>query len=144
MKLEEILDEWQIDSKIDSTCLDTESLKIPNLHHKYLKIFSSENLLLKKLNFQYKELELKKYEYYSGKMEENELKELGWEPFNFKVIKQDLSRYIEGDYDLVQLKLKIDYQVEKTETVKSILHTINNRAFQINNAIKWNMFLNGQ
>ena len=40
MKLEEIQESWSSDSKIDDTELDNESLKIPELHHKYFRIFS--------------------------------------------------------------------------------------------------------
>ena len=49
MKLEEILESWSKDSKIDNTELDKESLKIPSLHNKYLKMYTSENLLLRKM-----------------------------------------------------------------------------------------------
>ena len=34
MKLEELLDLWKNDSKVDDVDLDTESLKIPELHGK--------------------------------------------------------------------------------------------------------------
>ena len=39
MKLEEIQESWSSDSQIDDTELDNESLKIPDLHHKYSRIF---------------------------------------------------------------------------------------------------------
>jgi hypothetical protein len=144
MKLEEILDEWEKDAKIDGTSLDTESLNIPSLHHKYIKIYSSENLRMKQLRFEQKEMELKKYEYYSGKLDQQELKELDWKPFDFKLLKQDIPRYLEADSDLRKYILKVDLQNEKLDLLKSILNTINNRSFQISNAIKWNAFLNGQ
>lgn len=144
MNLQEILDEWEKDSKIDSAALDTESLNIPSLHHKYIKMYSNENLLLKKQKHQHKELELKKYEYYSGKMDQAALDSEGWPPFPIRLLKQDVPRYIDADTDLSNLQLKIEYQTEKIDLLRSILNTINNRTFQINNAIKWNVFLNGQ
>ena len=48
MKLEEIYTEWDVDSDIDTTDLGNESIKIPKLHNKYYKLFSSEKLLLRK------------------------------------------------------------------------------------------------
>jgi hypothetical protein len=143
LKLEEILALWETDSKVDAIELDKESLKIPSLHNKYLKIYTNENLLLKKMAHDFKEMERNKFEYYSGKMCEEDLDDQGWEPFDHKLLKQDIPRYLESDADLIKMLLKIDYQKEKVETVKSIMSSINGRSFYINNAITWQKFLNG-
>ena len=143
LKLEEILALWETDSKVDTIELDKESLKIPSLHNKYLKIYTAENLHLKRMTHDFKEMERNKFEYYSGKMCEDDLKERGWEQFDHKLLKQDIPRYLESDTDLIKMLLKIDYQKEKVETVKSILTSINGRSFHISNAIKWQQFLNG-
>ena len=42
MKLEEIQESWSSDSQIDDTELDNESLKIPELHHKYFNNFNNK------------------------------------------------------------------------------------------------------
>ncbi len=143
MKLESILALWEQDSKVDRLELDKESLKIPSLHNKYLKIYSTENLQLKKMVHELKELERNKFEYYSGKLSEEELNDFGWEQFDHKLLKQDIPRYLESDADIINLLLKIDYQKEKVEAVKSIMSNINGRSFNIGNAIKWQQFLNG-
>ena len=143
MKLEEILEFWEKDSKLDNSELDKESLKIPSLHNKYLKIYTNENLLLKKMTHDFKEMERNKFEYYSGKMCEEDLNDQGWEQFDHKLLKQDIPRYLESDADLIKMLLKIDYQKEKVETVKSIISSINGRSYHISNAIKWQQFLNG-
>ena len=62
MKLEEILALWEKDSKVDTIELDKESLKIPSLHNKYLKIYTSENLQLKRMTHDFKEMERNKFE----------------------------------------------------------------------------------
>ena len=49
MKLEEIQELWSSDCVIDDTELDLESVKIPELHNKYLKIFSEEILRIVRL-----------------------------------------------------------------------------------------------
>jgi len=143
MKLEDILSEWAKDSKIDNTELDKESLKIPALHNKYLKMYTSENLKLKRMMHDFKDLERDKFEYYSGKMCQEDLTERGWSQFDHKLLKQDIPRYLESDRELIIILLKIDYQREKVETVKSIMSSINGRSFNISNAIKWQQFLNG-
>ena len=143
MKLEEILALWEKDSKVDTIELDKESLKIPSLHNKYLKIYTSENLQLKRMTHDFKEMERNKFEYYSGKMSREDLKEREWDQFDHKLLKQDIPRYLESDRELIKMLLKIDYQKEKVETVKSIMTSINGRSFYINNAITWQKFLNG-
>ena len=143
MKLEEILALWETDSKVDTIELDKESLKIPSLHNKYLKIYSKENLQLKMMNHDFKEMERDKFEYYSGKMSKEDLHDRGWDQFDHKLLKQDIPRYLESDRELIRGLLKIDYQKEKVETVKSIMANINGRSFYINNAITWQKFLNG-
>ena len=143
MKLDEILALWAHDSKIDNIELDKESLKIPSLHNKYLKIYTQENLHLKKMTHDFKEMERNKFEYYSGKLCEEELEEFGWDQFDHKLLKQDIPRYLESDSELITMLLKIDYQKEKVETVKSIMSSINGRSYHISNAIKWQQFLNG-
>jgi hypothetical protein len=143
LKLNEILALWETDSKVDSVELDKESLKIPSLHNKYLKIYSKENLQLKMMNHDFKEMERDKFEYYSGKMSKEDLYDRGWDQFDHKLLKQDIPRYLESDRELIRGLLKIDYQKEKVETVKSIMANINGRSFYINNAITWQKFLNG-
>ena len=124
MKLEEILELWEKDSKLDNTELDKESLKIPSLHNKYLKIYTSENLFFKKMTHDFKEMERNKFEYYSGKMCQEDLEERGWDQFDHKLLKQDIPRYLDSDPDLNKILMKIDKQKEKVESVKSIITSI--------------------
>ena len=95
------------------------------------------------MNHDFKEMERNKFEYYSGKMSGEDLKEQGWDQFDHKLLKQDIPRYLESDRELIKMLLRIDYQKEKVETVKSIMSNINGRSFYINNAITWQKFLNG-
>ena len=106
-------------------------------------MYTVENLHLKRLTHDFKEMERNKFEYYSGKMSVEDLKEREWEQFDHKLLKQDIPRYLESDRELITMLLKIDYQKEKVETLKSIMSSINGRSFYINNAITWQKFLNG-
>tara|TARA_R100000152_G_C6762025_1_gene186233 strand:- start:927 stop:1361 length:435 start_codon:yes stop_codon:yes gene_type:complete len=131
------------DLKIDSTELDLASLRIPQLHNKYLNIFHDERLLLKKMKIDFKELSRSKWEYYTGKMDQDTLDELGWEPFPLKILKTDIDRYLDSDKDLSAEKSKIDYQEEKVLYLESVLKNITNLQWNIKNAIEWRKFLNG-
>ena len=134
---------WDVDSKIDDLELDLESLKIPQLHSKYMKIMNDENRILNRMMFTHKMLEKDKFEYYSGKMCEEDLEERNWKPLTLKILKGDISKYIEGDPDIIQNLVMIGDQREKVGLLSSIIGSVNNRSFQITNAIKWKQFTNG-
>jgi hypothetical protein len=124
--------------------LDQESLKIPQLHSKYMRIITEENSILNKMMYAHKMLERDKFEYYAGKMCDEDLQERGWEPLNLKIMKNDIPRYIEGDKDIIRSLMKISDYREKVALLKSIIDSINSRSFIITNAIKWKKFISGE
>ena len=132
------------DMPIDDTELDVESMTIPQLHSKYLNFYLDEKLVLQKLNSDYYRLKKTKWEYYTGKLDEDQLEEYGWEPFQFKILKQDIDLYMDSDEDLQKLSNRVVYQKEKISYLDSILKSINNRQWNIRNAIEWKKFINGQ
>ena len=141
--IDDIYRMWEKDSKVDELELDHESLKIPQLHSKYMKILNGENVQLSKMQYSHKALERDKLEYYQGKMCEEDLNERGWEPLGVRILKSDVPKYIEGDRNVVKHLIQIADQKEKVTLLKSIVDNINNRSFMINNAIKWKQFLGG-
>jgi len=143
MKLEDIQLLWDKDSKINPSDLASESLRIPDLHNKYYKIFMNERLLLSKWEFEFKKLYKEKYEYYMGIMDEGDLKANGWNPFSLKVLKADLPIYMEADQDITNISHKLSLQKEKINFLESLIKNLNNRGFLIKNAIDWNKFTNG-
>ena len=143
MNIDDILAEWSKDSNVNINELGQESINIPKLHNKYYRMLSNERLLLLKHQSDYKKLELDKYEYYSGNLDEESLKEKGWKPWPKLILKGDLDRYIEADKDVISLSLKIGLQKEKVTMLESILHTLSNRQYQIRNTLEFMKIQNG-
>ena len=141
--IENIHDMWSEDSPIDTLALDEESLKIPVLHSKYVRLLSNERRQLNKMQETHNILKRDKSEYYSGKMCEQDLEDRGWEPLSIRVLKSDIPKYVEGDRDIVKNLILISEQKEKVDLLLSILSTIQWRGQQIKNAIEWRKFLNG-
>ncbi len=98
-QLEELLELWRQDCDIDRTEPDRELLNIPKLHSKYLNILSRHRLLSKESEFKYNKMKKVKWEYYTGKLDDDDLKERGWEPFPF-VLKSEINTYLDSDEDL--------------------------------------------
>jgi len=76
----------EIDLKFNESELDTESLRIPQLHGKYLNLLYDEKLVLRKWKNELSSLAKLKWEYYTGKMSEEDLKKYGWEPFSLRIL----------------------------------------------------------
>ncbi len=81
-----------------------------------------------------------KFEYYNGTLSEEELKENEWEPFQLRVLKSDISLYLQSDEALCELELRTELQKEKVEFLESIIKNLPARGYQINAAITWEKF----
>ena len=133
----------QKDLHIKDAELDTESLRIPQLHNKYLNMLHDEKIMLQALRVKRKMLLRDKWEYYTGKMDEDTLKQKGWEPFNLKILKQDVDMYIESDSDMIAIESKVFMQQERVEFLQETVKAINNLQWHIRDAIAWRKFING-
>lgn len=140
MNIDEIQTLWEEDSKIDSDNLHTESIKIPALHSKYYKIYNNIILLKKLEENKFKILKKEKWLYYSGKSDPEIYKE---HPFDHKVLKPDLEKYMDADEDMMKSLSKIEYYQTMLSYLDSILKTILNRTYQIKNAIEFMRFTAG-
>jgi hypothetical protein len=135
-----IKNEWKKDSVMDEDLLDQESIKIPQLHSKYLNFLSDVRLIKIKREQDYKKMLREKFEYYTGKAGTEVYKE---KPFDLKILKQDIQLYIESDEEIQSLQNKLNYYKEMMFLLESILSNINTRGFQIKNSIEWQKFMQG-
>jgi len=106
MTLEELKMEVYLSLKVNDERLDTEALKNQELYAKYLDHKSRFELLLHKAKGDYKKMYREKWEYYGGKAD---AKVYVTKPFDLKVLKSDLSVYIESDDDIIQCEHKVAY-----------------------------------
>ena len=142
-KLDELLEMWAKDSVIDRTEPGKELTNIPQLHSKYLNILSRHRLLAKEAEFKYNKMRKIKWEYYTGKMSQEELAEYGWEPFQF-TLKSDITTYLESDNDLIKLLEKKVYHDESVSVLEAILGELKQRTWQLRDFISWEKFIGGQ
>ena len=140
MNLDEIQLSWEEDSKIDEDNLHSESTKIPSLHAKYYRILNNILLMKKLEENKFKQLKKTKWQYYTGKADPEVYIE---KPFDHKVLRQDVDKYMDSDEDLIKVLNKIDYFQVMLNYLDSILKTINNRTFRIKNSIEWQKFIRG-
>jgi len=141
-KLDAIFKHWEKDSEIDDTEPSREIIRIPALHSKYLKFMTEHNMSAKKAHFDYNRMRRLKWEYYTGKLSEEDLKEYGWEPFRY-TLKSDVSTYLESDNDLIKLLEKKIYHEEAVEVCKAIIKELGARTWQLREHMTHERFIQG-
>tara|TARA_B100000214_G_scaffold157784_1_gene113214 strand:+ start:140 stop:568 length:429 start_codon:yes stop_codon:yes gene_type:complete len=141
MNLEQLQDLWKKDSEIDPDKYGEESIKIPQLHMRYMEFYNTFSLMKKDREGEMKGLWKQKWIYYKGKAPSSVYKEM---PFDFKLTtREEINMFIEGDEDIRKLQLKIGYIEQVIFFLDGVLRQINGRNFQIKNAIEWDKFQSG-
>ena len=141
MDLETLQNQADVDLKIDDTELDLESIRTPQLHNKYLKLFTKYSLQLKKVKDDYDGLYKFKWEYYTGKAT---MQVYQAEPFDLKVLKSDVHIYLNADEELQKLGQRQEYLNVVVVYIERVLREINNRNWNIRNTIEWKKILHGE
>jgi hypothetical protein len=141
-QLDDLLEMWKKDSVIDRTEPGTALIDIPKLHSKYLNILSRHRLLSKESEFKYNKMKRLKWEYYTGKLDDETLKQRGWEPFPY-VLKSELTTYIESDDDINKHIAQKIMHDEIVDVCQSIMKELNARTFQLKDFIAWERFIQG-
>ena len=140
MTLEELQQQADKELKINDAELDLESLKTPQLHNKYLKHLNNFKLLLTRAKTDVNIMKKVKWEYYTWKASPEIYKQ---KPFELKILKQDIDKYLESDEDLIKLTQKVEYLQTVVDFLESTVRQISNRSFAIKNAIEWKKFTSG-
>ncbi len=134
MKLENIMKEWEEDAPIDNQNLDGESIKIPNLHAKYMEMYTKEKRTLREFKRKWKVLFQKRWEAViaqKGKRPEHDI----------RLSKSEREKYyVAADSELQEFEALINDQEDKVDYLSGVLDNIKNRNWQIKNAIDWSKF----
>ena len=140
MNLDDLFLEVDKDVTIDDSELDRESLRTPYLYDKYLKFLVTVSIAYKNVEENYNKMRLEKYHYYTGKADPEVYKN---EPFDLKVMKTDVHMYLDADSDLSDMRKSLEYSNQRIEYVKKTLKNIQDRNWNIKNAIDWRKFKEG-
>ena len=140
MTLDELQQMAEKDLKMDDLELADESLKSASLHQKYLSIYNNFRHLYLMSEGNYNVLKRQKWEYYSGKSDPEVYRD---KPFDHKILKQDIPLYLDADEELIASYRKREHYKYCMDTCERILKQIQQRGWDIKNAIEWRKFLDG-
>jgi len=140
MDLEQLQDLADKKLKINDTELDLESLNTPVLHNEFLKHLTKFKLMLSRAETEHNILKRDKWEYYTGKADASVY---ALKPFDLKILRTDIDKYLDADIDLQKSKQKVDYLQTTVDFLDRTIRQIANRGFTIKNAIDWRKFTSG-
>tara|TARA_B100001093_G_C26645134_1_gene934963 strand:- start:74 stop:520 length:447 start_codon:yes stop_codon:yes gene_type:complete len=144
--LKKVHEMWQADSIIDNAKLDETSKNTPQLHSKYLQLWSTAKLELRRSEFEQKKLLKDKWLYYNGKMDQETIREKGWVPDPFdglKILKGEMDYYYDSDPEIQKSEERIQYWKTVVDTLSEIIDNLKWRHQTIGNIIKWKQFESG-
>lgn len=130
---EKFMSEWREDAEMADDLMD-EARKIPMLHCKWLDKYQKMVLMKKEALYAFQMLYKEKYSFYMGREEECP---------DVKIMKNEVPIYLNADVELNKAQGRLDLYDTYEKTLKEILNNINNRSFQIKNAIDWLRYSRG-
>lgn len=141
MTHDQLLKEWEKDAEIDKTSLDSASLSVPKLHHKYLSILLDIKSKKIALNHKLESIRKEKELYYSGQATSDVYKE---QPFDLKLkTKSGVEKHVNTDPEVVRILEKLEYYDVLQEGVQHIMEQIKWRNQHIKNALDWMKWTSG-
>ena len=143
MNLEQIIAEWKKDAPIEMNALDASSVQTTMLHAKYLELHATAKIRLKDAEFKQSILMKNKFLWYSGKLSKEEIDAFGWDydPYEgLKILKVDMSYFVEADKELQESEAKIQYLKVMIDTLKDILENLKWRHQTIRNTLEFKKF----
>ena len=126
--------------EIDKLNVANESLNVPFVSGKISTLLFDLNIYLIKYEQQLDKKEKELFEYYSGKSSPEVYKQ---KPFQIRIIKSDIPKYINADEDYQYLNFIIKTIKSQIDVLKSYLIIANNRGYNIKNYIDILKFENG-
>jgi len=145
INLDKILEWWETDVKFDPLRANEEIIRIPVLHAKYVGQLTAHETALEMKKLKYVTKERLKIEYYAGRMSDNKLKELGWKPFQLKLINRtDVDKYVDSDDEMIELREKMIPNSRAIDLCREILKQLNARTYQLKAYLEHERFIAGQ
>ena len=145
--IKKILKQWERDTDLDETQLNSEALKIPKLHSKYLNLLFYAKSMLRTTEADAEKMMFLRYQWYEGKLTKEQIDELKWkyDPFDGLLIKtkEQKSRYFDADEIMLQYKSNIDKWKQAIDAIEKILGQISWRHQIIKLAIDFQRLQNG-
>ena len=143
--IDEIVEQWEIDAKIDPTDIANEILKTPMLFAKYIRILTSWKQKRAAVKIKLNEIRQLKSQYYRGELSVEQCRQLlKCDQYQGpRLLKAELEQTLQADNDVNKIQSQLELIDNIIYVVEQILQVIKNRDFTLGNYTKYTMFLSG-
>lgn len=141
--IEQLIAEWEKDARVDTTNAGGEMINIPILHSKYSKYLSMHKLAKAKREQELASLRKLKWMHINGKLSQEELQELGWEPYVLTILKPDQPMVLDADPAIQKINAQITFHEECVSFCVYVMKELNNRTWQMKEWMAWERFDGG-
>lgn len=142
MKLNEIQEMILSDSRVNMSDIAEESIRVIELHAKYMGFYENEKGVLHLLEEDFRKLTLRKLEYYLGRSEDKIYED---HPLHLKIPRQDLDYYLDADDEMCNLKRKLTISQNKVDLLKRFIEqNLNQRSHHFRNALHFLQWSSGK
>lgn len=143
MTLENLHKEWATDQHVDFSQPDKVLREIPLLHSKWWQVYTTERQRYLVIKNEYDDLRRAKFEWYLGRMDDEERIRRGWQPQQLRIVRQEVDTYLNSDIDLIPYAGKLEHQELKLKFIEDIIKHINNRGYLVKTYIDYLRFSQG-
>lgn len=144
MTMEKLLSEWAVDGgDLDHTNPIGETVRLAKVHAKYMNLWFGTAAAMRREDAKYKKFKQAKAEWYMGTMPQEELKEMGWKPYQGRILKADVAKYVDSDPEVIDMGIRLGDLTGRVQFLEMAIKQINALSFSIKNIIEWNKFQAG-
>lgn len=143
MTLDALHTEWSADQELDFSYPDKVLRQIPFLHGKWWQYYTTERQRYMALKQDHDSLKRAKFDWYLGRLDEDERKARDWPPQPLRIVRQEVDNYLNTDKDLQPLTGKLELQEVKLKFIEDCIKHINNRGYLIRSYIDYLKFSQG-
>lgn len=145
--LEDIINIWKVDCKVDLSRLEDVSADSSKLHAKYLEIYAQNNLDIREKELIHDLLWHEKRLWLDGKLTPQQLLDKEWKPDPFngikKPMKSEIGDWLKTDSDIQKSSRELAEFNTKKEVLREILSQIQWRHTHIKNILDSRKFESG-
>jgi hypothetical protein len=127
----------------DEIDLSSASLKIPSLLHQWSVYHVNERIALREIERMQSEWYKIMWNYYMGKLSEEELREYNLKPFPHKLLKQQVDIWINADQKLNDIEDKRVAQQQIVDFIERKMKELSNRQWAVKTAMDYRKFITG-
>jgi hypothetical protein len=139
---ETIFDEWARDAAPEADNVH-HAQGIAKLVAKYGRVVRRHNFKARKAEDDLKVLKQQKRLWIAGKLSREALQALGWPPYELRVLKSEIEKYVEADPEVIRLGQVLFFHQQCSEAATAVMWGISDHSKLMRNILRHVEFLAG-